>query len=95
MSSLARLHPIDEAQDERACLRRATLALAVARRQDWILAVLVTPVLVLLSSHGALHAPPLGYLVSALPAFLPVLAIAGLGQWLFWTLRSDPNRAVA
>jgi len=72
-----------------------TLALAVARRQDWMLAVLLTPVLVLLSSHGALHEPPLGYLVSALPAFLPVLAVAGLGQWLFWILRSDPGRAVA
>lgn len=72
-----------------------TLALVVARRQDWMLAVLVTPVLVLLSSHGALHGSPLGYLVSALPAFLPVLAVAGLGQWLFWTLRSEPGRAVA
>ncbi len=30
MTAIARLHPIDEAQDERACLRRATLALAVA-----------------------------------------------------------------
>jgi hypothetical protein len=72
-----------------------TLALVVARRQGWMLTVLVTPVLVLLSSHGAPHEPPLGYLLSALPAFLPVLTIACLGQWLFWTLRSDPGRAVA
>jgi hypothetical protein len=71
------------------------LALAVARRQDWMLAVLVTPVLVLLSHHGALHEAPLDYLLSSLPAFLPVLAFAGLGQWLLWILRPDPGRAVA
>ena len=50
---------------------------------------LLAPVLVLMSDHGAPHGPPLDYLTAVLPAFLPVLLVAGLGHWMYWTLRAD------
>jgi hypothetical protein len=58
-------------------------------------AVLIVPVLVLLSSHAAIHDTPLDFLKSVLPAFVPVVAVAALGHWLFWTLRRGAGRVAA
>ena len=65
------------------------VALATARRHYGLYAVLLIPVLVLMSDHGAVHGSPLDYLAAVLPAFVPVLLIAGLGHWMYWTLRAD------
>jgi hypothetical protein len=72
-----------------------SLALTQGGRRPAVLAVLVAPVLVLASSHAAPHAPPLEFLGQALVAFVPVLALSGLGHWLFWTLRSREGRVTA
>ena len=54
--------------------------------------MLVAPVLVLLSNHGAPHEPPLEFLGIALAAFVPMLGLSALGHWLYWTLRSREGR---
>ena len=58
-------------------------------------AVLIAPVLVLLSSHAVVHESPLSFLQAALPAFVPVVAVSALGHWLFWTLRTGTGRVAA
>jgi len=58
-------------------------------------AVLIVPVLVLLSSHAAIYETPLDFLKSVLPAFVPVVAVSALGHWLLWTLRRGTGRVVA
>jgi len=70
-------------------------ALTVGLRRYMVWAVLLVPMLLLLSSHSAAHQPPLDYLRIALAAFLPVLAVSGLGHWLYWTLRSGSGRVAA
>lgn len=65
------------------------------RRHPWVVTVLFTPVLVLLSRHGAVHEAPLETLVDAIPAVLPVLLASWLGHFVLWTLRSDPGRVTA
>jgi hypothetical protein len=72
-----------------------TLALVQGGRRPALLAVLAAPVFLLASSHAAPHAPPLEFLGRALAAFVPVLALSGLGHWLFWTLRSRDGRVAA
>lgn len=70
-------------------------ALTVGLRRYMVWAVLLVPVLLLLSSHSAAHQPPIDYLRIALMAFVPVLAVSGLGHWLYWTLRSGSGRVAA
>ena len=76
-------------------LDHAVAGAVQAGRRPALLAVLAAPVLVLTSSHAAPHAPPLEFLGQALAAFVPVLALSGLGHWLFWTLRSRDGRVAA
>jgi hypothetical protein len=71
------------------------LALTVGLRRYIVWAVLLVPLPLLLSSHSAAHQPPLDYLRVALAAFLPLLAISGLGHWLYWMLRSGSGRVAA
>lgn len=71
------------------------LVLSVGNRRPGLLAVLTAPVLVLLSSHAAIHDTPLDFLLVVVPVFVPVIAISGLGHWLFWTLRSGAGRVPA
>lgn len=71
------------------------VALAAGLRRYEILAVLLAPVLVLTSSHGMVHEPPLEYLRIALPAFAAALAVTCLGHWVFWTLRAGAERVPA
>jgi len=65
------------------------------RRHPWVVSIMFTPALVLLSSHGALHDPPIDYLLATLPAFLAVCAASCLGHFVLWTLRSDGRRVTA
>jgi len=71
------------------------LALSVGNRRPGLLGMLTAPVLVLLSSHAAIHETPLDALLVAMPAFVLVIAVSGLGHWLFWTLRSGSGRVPA
>ena len=71
------------------------LALSVGNRRPRLLAMLTAPVLVLLSSHVAIQETPLDSLLVAVPAFVLVIAVSGLGHWLFWTLRSGAGRVPA
>jgi len=71
------------------------LALSVGNRRPGLLAVLTAPVLVLLSSHAAIHETLLDSLLVVVPAFVLVIAVSGLGHWLFWTLRSGSGRVPA
>jgi hypothetical protein len=71
------------------------LALSVGARRPGLLAVLTAPVLVLLSSHAGTYETPFDFLRLAVPACVAVLAVSGLGHWLFWTLRSDSGRVIA
>lgn len=68
------------------------VALSAGSRRPALSAVLIVPVLVLLSSHVAIHETPLDFLQAALPAFVPVVAVSALGHWLFWTLRPGAGR---
>jgi uncharacterized membrane protein YccC len=70
-------------------------AFAGLRRHPWVVTIMFTPVLVLLSSHGAPHEPPIDYLLATLPAFLAVAAASCLGHFVLWTLRSDGRRVTA
>lgn len=65
------------------------------RRHPWVVTVLFTPVLVLLSRHGAVHGPPLETLADTIPAVLPVFLASCLGHFVLWTLRSDRGRVTA
>jgi hypothetical protein len=69
--------------------------LSAGSRRPALSAVLIVPVLVLLSSHAAIHDTPLDFLRSVLPAFIPVVAVSALGHWLFWTLRRGTGRVAA
>lgn len=71
------------------------VALSAGSRRPVLSAVLTVPVLVLLSTHVAVHETPLEFLQSTLPAFVAVLAVSALGHWLFWTLRHGTGRVVA
>jgi hypothetical protein len=71
------------------------VTLSAGSRRPALSAVLIVPVLVLLSSHAAVHETPLDFLQSTLPAFLPVLAVSALGHWLFWTLRPGAGHVAA
>jgi hypothetical protein len=71
------------------------LVLAAGERRPALSAVLIVPVLVLMSSHTAAHQTPQEFLRAALPAFLPVIATSALAHWLLWTLRRGPGRVAA
>ena len=71
------------------------LALSVGNRRPGLLGMLTAPVLVLLSSHAAIHETLLDSLLVVVPAFVLVIAVSGLGHWLFWTLRSGAGRVPA
>ena len=71
------------------------LALSVGNRRPGLLGMLTAPVLVLLSSHAAIHETPLDSLLVVVPAFVLVIAVSGFGHWLFWTLRSGSRRVPA
>jgi len=71
------------------------LALSVGNRRPGLLGMLTAPVLVLLSSHAAVHETLLDSLLVVVPAFVLVIAVSGLGHWLFWTLRSSAGRVPA
>lgn len=81
----------------RGMLLVATLlvALTAGRNRPWLLSLLMTPMLVLLSNHGALHEPAVAYVAGALPAFAAAVAATCLGHFVLWTLRADPGRVVA
>jgi len=68
------------------------LALALlggARRWHWLPSVLITPILILLSYGAASHPLLAGEIRPLLAASALVFALAGLGQWMLWALRSD------
>lgn len=85
-----------ETQAGRAGLLLAMLAagIAVGRGGRPIAAVFLAPVLLLLSGQPASYEPPLEYLLDCLAAFIPVLVVASVGHWAYWTLRRVP-RSVA
>lgn len=68
------------------------VTLSAGSRRPALFAVPMVPVLVLLSSHTAIHETTLDFLQSTLPAFVPVMAASALGHWLFWTLRPGAGR---
>lgn len=90
---------IDRAEDPaiRAVMLAGVLfaTMSAGSRRPALSAVLITPVLVLLSSHAVVHESPFDFLVSTLPAFVPVVAVSALGHWLFWTLRPGAGRVAA
>jgi hypothetical protein len=71
------------------------VTLSAGSRRPALSAVLIVPVLVLLSNHVAVHESALDFLRSALPAFVLVTAVSALGHWLFWTLRPGEGRVTA
>lgn len=71
------------------------VTLSAGTRRPALAAVLIVPVLVLIASHAHVHETPLHFLQSALPAFVPVIAVSALGHWLLWTLRSGAGRVIA
>ena len=90
---------IDQAEEPalRGLLLLGTLfvTLSAGSRRPAVFAVLIVPVLVLLSTHAAVHETPLEFLRSALPAFVPVVAVSALAHWLFWTLQPGSGRVAA
>lgn len=64
-------------------------------RHPTLVALLLTPVLVLLSSLGPPDASVDGRLISSLIAALVIFAATCLGHWAFWTLRTEPGRVTA
>jgi hypothetical protein len=58
-------------------------------------AMLIVPVLALVSSHAAIHDTPIDFLQVTLPAFVPVVTVSALGHWLYWTLRPSAGRVAA
>lgn len=71
------------------------VALSAGRRRPALFAVLIAPVLVLLSTHAAVHPTAFDGLRATLPAFVPVVAVSALGHWLFWTLRPGNGHVAA
>jgi hypothetical protein len=71
------------------------LALSAGKRRPTLSAVLIVPVLVLMSSHGAAYATSLDFLRATLPAFAAVVAVSMLAHWLLWTLRHGSGRVAA
>ena len=86
-----------EAPSVRALLVVGALfvTLSAGSRRPAVSGVLIVPVLVLLSSHVAVHETPLDFLQSTLPAFVPAMAVSALGHWLLWTLRPGAGRVAA
>lgn len=64
-------------------------------RHPTLVALLLTPVLVLLSSLGPPDVELNGQLATSLIASLVVFAATCLGHWAFWTLRAEPGRVTA
>lgn len=64
-------------------------------RHPTVVALLLTPVLVLLSSLGPPDAGLDGQMAHSLVASLGIFAATCLGHWAFWTLRAEPGRATA
>lgn len=64
-------------------------------RHPTLVALLLTPVLVLLSSLGPPDVSLDGRLTSSLIAALVLFAATCLGHWAFWTLRTEPGRVTA
>jgi hypothetical protein len=64
-------------------------------RHPTLVALLLTPVLVLLSSLGPPDAELNGRLAASLIASLVIFAATCLGHWVFWTLRAEPGRVTA
>ena len=64
-------------------------------RYPTLLALLLTPVLVLLSSLHPPAAAPVASVPEALVAVLSIFAATCLGHFAFWTLRTDVGRAAA
>jgi len=60
-----------------------------------LLALLLAPVLVLLSSLHVTDAELAARLPATLAACLPIFAATCLGHWAFWTLRPEPGRVAA
>ncbi len=71
------------------------VAFSLDRSRRWALSLLLAPVLVLLSSHGAPHESALVYGLSFLPAFLPVLVATCLGHFVLWVLQPASGRVAA
>jgi hypothetical protein len=64
-------------------------------RHPTLLALLLTPVLVLIAGPGPDGTPPGTALTAVLLASLPVFAATCLGHFTFWTLRAAPRRLPA
>lgn len=64
-------------------------------RHPTLVALLLTPVLVLLSSLGPPDMDLNGQLATSLVASFVIFAATCLGHWAFWTLRADPGRVTA
>lgn len=64
-------------------------------RHPTVVALLLTPVLVLLSSLGPPDVELNGQLAAPLVASLVIFAATCLGHWAFWTLRAEPGRVTA
>jgi hypothetical protein len=64
-------------------------------RHPTLVALLLTPVLVLLSSLGPPDVELNGRLAASLIASLVIFAATCLGHWAFWTLRAEPGRVTA
>ncbi len=64
-------------------------------RHPTVVALLLTPVLVLLSSLGPPDVELNGQLAAPLGTSLVIFAATCLGHWAFWTLRAEPGRVTA
>jgi hypothetical protein len=64
-------------------------------RHPTLVALLLTPVLVLLSSLGPPAVEMNGQLAASLVASLAIFVATCLGHWAFWTLRAEPGRVTA
>ncbi len=64
-------------------------------RHPTLVALLLTPVLVLLSSLGPPDVELNGQLATSLIASFVIFAATCLGHWAFWTLRAEPGRVTA
>jgi hypothetical protein len=68
------------------------VTLSAGSKRPALSAMLIAPVLALVSSHAAIHDTPIDFLQATLPAFVPVIAVSALGHWLYWTLRPGAGR---
>lgn len=69
--------------------------LATSQRRPELSAVLLTPVLLLVSGPPAGPLAPVDHLHAMLPALVSVLAVTTLGHWVLWALRSNSGRVAA